>query len=311
MPTRRRSPLRPPSKPAVRTRPSPAASESPAVPEDEDAVRLHKALADAGIGSRREMEAWIAEGRVTVNGETAQLGQRVTPRDVIKVSGRRVYLRAAETKRVRVLLYHKQEGEIVSRDDPKGRATVFEQLPKIRGAKWVSVGRLDFNTEGLMIFTTSGELANRLMHPRFEVEREYAVRVLGELTPDMQQQLLDGVELEDGEARVESLAEAGGEGANRWWRVVILEGRYREVRRLFDAVGVKVSRLIRTRYGPVALPPQLKRGQKHELDETEVKRLLRWADMPIPDSRPRPAGRNAPRKPASGRAAKSNPTKRT
>jgi 23S rRNA pseudouridine2605 synthase len=251
------------------------------------------------------MEAWIAEGRVTVNGETAQVGDRVTARDVIKVSGRRVYLRAPEEKRIRVLLYHKQEGEIVSRDDPKGRATVFEQLPKIRGAKWVSVGRLDFNTEGLMIFTTSGELANRLMHPRFEVEREYAVRVLGELTPDMQQLLLDGVKLEDGEARVESLVEAGGEGANRWWRVVIKEGRYREVRRLFDAVGVKVSRLIRTRYGPVALPPQLKRGQKHELDDAEVKRLLRWAGISVPDSRPRPGGRNTPRKPASGRSARS------
>ncbi len=217
MPSRRRSPLRPPGKPAARA-PSPAgaAGRSARVQEPEEEVRLHKALADAGIGSRREMEAWIAEGRVTVNGETAQVGQRVTSHDVIKVSGRRVYLRAPESKRVRVLIYHKQEGEIVSRDDPKGRATVFEQLPRIRGAKWVSVGRLDFNTEGLMIFTTSGELANRLMHPRFEVEREYAVRVLGELTPEMQQQLLDGVELEDGEARVESLAEAGGEGANRW-----------------------------------------------------------------------------------------------
>lgn len=313
--TRRRSPLRPPSKPRVPAAAPEAGAGRPGrtpAPALEEQVRLHKALADAGIGSRREMEAWIAEGRVTVNGETAQVGQSVTSRDVIKVSGRRVYLRAPETKRVRVLIYHKQEGEIVSRDDPKGRATVFEQLPKIRGAKWVSVGRLDFNTEGLMIFTTSGELANRLMHPRFEVEREYAVRVLGELTPEMQKRLLDGVELEDGEARVESLSEAGGEGANRWWRVVIKEGRYREVRRLFDAVGIKVSRLIRTRYGPVALPPQLKRGQKHELDETEVKRLLRWADMPIPDSRPRPAqGRAAPRKPTSGRSGKVNSTKRT
>lgn len=265
---------------------------------------MHKALADAGLGSRREMEAWIAEGRVTVNGETAKVGQPVSSQDVIKVSGRRVYLRAPEGKRIRVLLYHKQEGEIVSRDDPQGRATVFEQLPKIRGAKWVSVGRLDFNTEGLMIFTTSGELANRLMHPRFEVEREYAVRVLGELTPEMQRQLLDGVELEDGEARVESLVEAGGEGANRWWRVVIMEGRYREVRRLFDTIGAKVSRLIRIRYGPVELPPQLKRGQKHELDETEVKQLLRWTGMPVPDSRPRPEGRSAPRKPGSGRSGR-------
>lgn len=314
----RRSPLRPPTRP----RPAPVsgiaehpdaahgaarqvrAPRQPRQAEPEEQVRLHKALADAGLGSRREMEAWIAEGRVTVNGETAKVGQPVSSQDVIKVSGRRVYLRAPEGKRVRVLIYHKQEGEIVSRDDPQGRATVFEQLPRIRGAKWVSVGRLDYNTEGLMIFTTSGELANRLMHPRFEVEREYAVRVLGELTPEMQRQLVEGVELEDGEARVERLVEAGGEGANRWWRVIIMEGRYREVRRLFDAIGARVSRLIRIRYGPVELPPQLKRGQKHELDETEVKRLLRWTDMPVPESRPQPGGRNAPRKPVPGRSGR-------
>ncbi len=308
---RRRTPLRPPSKPVKPVPEAAPSHEARTKPrstrqvEPQTEIRLHKALADAGVGSRREMEAWIAEGRVTVNGETAQVGDRVTARDVIKVSGRRVYLREPEEKRIRVLIYHKQEGEIVSRDDPKGRATVFEQLPKIRGSKWVSVGRLDFNTEGLMIFTTSGELANRLMHPRFEVEREYAVRVLGELTPEMQRQLLDGIELEDGEARVESLVEAGGEGVNRWWRVVIQEGRYREVRRLFEAVGVKVSRLIRIRYGPVELPPQLKRGQKHELDETEVKKLLRWTGMPVPESRPRPASRNAPRKPSPSRSGRS------
>jgi len=332
MTTRRRSPLRPPSKPAARparqkpaaAHPVPTGDTSPAedatqkqrtspVPETrpkrwqdepEAPIKLHKALADAGIGSRRDMEAWIAEGRVTVNDQTAKVGDRVTSRDVIKVSGRRVYLRPATEKRVRVLLYHKQEGEIVSRDDPKGRATVFEQLPKIRGAKWVSVGRLDFNTEGLMIFTTSGELANRMMHPRFEVEREYAVRVLGELTPDMQHQLLQGIELEDGEARLESLVEAGGEGANRWWRAVIMEGRYREVRRLFDAVGVKVSRLIRTRYGPVALPPQLKRGQKQELDEMEVRQLLKWAGIATPQRQIRPqqsAAKNSPRGRTGGR----------
>jgi 23S rRNA pseudouridine2605 synthase len=323
MPTRRRSPLRPPSKPAAKpSRPVPATiheaplrdhpqTEGPAQTrpkrwqaEPEAPIKLHKALADAGIGSRRDMEVWIAEGRVTVNEQTAKVGDRVTSRDVIKVSGRRVYLRPAAEKRVRVLLYHKQEGEIVSRDDPKGRATVFEQLPKIRGAKWVSVGRLDFNTEGLMIFTTSGELANRMMHPRFEVEREYAVRVLGELTPEMQQQLLQGIELEDGEARLESLVEAGGEGANRWWRAVIMEGRYREVRRLFDAVGVKVSRLIRTRYGPVALPPQLKRGQKQELDELEVRQLLKWAGIATPQRQIRPqqtTGKNSPRGQAGAR----------
>lgn len=248
----------------------------------DDAVRLQKALADAGVGSRRDMEAWIAEGRVTVNGVTAQVGDKVTANDVVKVSGRRVYLRDPESKRVRVLLYHKPEGEIVSRDDPKGRTSVFDQLPKIRGAKWISIGRLDYNTEGLLIFTTNGELANRLMHPRFEVEREYAVRVLGELTPDMQKQLVTGVELDDGEAKLESLYEGGGEGVNRWWRVVIMEGRNREVRRLFDAVGVKVSRLIRTRYGPMLLPPQLKRGQKYELDAESVAKLMKWAGLDAP-----------------------------
>lgn len=319
MPTRRRSPLRPPSKPATRPnntvaspsvwRAAKAVAEKSAQQnqlgnksqprpkrwqaEPEAPIKLHKALADAGLGSRRDMEAWIAEGRVTVNDETAKVGDRVTSRDVIKVSGRRVYLRPAAGKRIRVLIYHKQEGEIVSRDDPKGRASVFDQLPKIRGSKWVSVGRLDFNTEGLMIFTTSGELANRMMHPRFEVEREYAVRVLGELTPARQQRLLQGVELEDGEARLESLEQAGGEGANRWWRVVILEGRYREVRRLFDAVGVKVSRLIRTRYGPVALPPQLKRGQKQELDEMQVRQLLQWAGIAMPQEQTRPTRKTA------------------
>jgi 23S rRNA pseudouridine2605 synthase len=323
MPTRRRSPLRPPSKPVLRpARPQPSPDQAAPAgerartgaierarpkrwqAEAETPLKLHKALADAGLGSRREMEAWIAEGRVSVNDEVAKVGDRVTSRDVVKVSGRRVYLRPAADKRVRVLLYHKQEGEIVSRDDPQGRASVFEQLPRIRGAKWVSVGRLDFNTEGLMVFTTSGELANRLMHPRFEVEREYAVRVLGELTPAMQQQLVEGVALEDGDARLESLVEAGGEGANRWWRAVILEGRYREVRRLFDAVGVKVSRLIRTRYGPIALPPQLKRGQKQELDESEVRTLLKWAGIaaPHPSGRARPAdGRSPPRGGTRGR----------
>ena len=295
MNTRRRSPIRPPSN-ATPGKPSRVRAHTPeapiqdahdlsqeeaalAMPVMDDAVRLQKALADAGVGSRREMEAWIAEGRVTVNGVTAEVGDKVTANDVVKVSGRRVYLRDPESKRVRVLLYHKPEGEIVSRDDPKGRVSVFDQLPKIRGAKWISIGRLDYNTEGLLIFTTHGELANRLMHPRFEVEREYAVRVLGELTPEMQQQLVNGVELDDGEAKLESLYEGGGEGVNRWWRVVIMEGRNREVRRLFDAVGVKVSRLIRTRYGPVVLPPQLKRGQKYELDAENVAKLMKWAGL--------------------------------
>lgn len=250
--------------------------------------RLQKALASAGLGSRREMETWISEGRVQVNGETAVLGSKVSARDIIKVSGKRVYIRF-EDKRTRVLIYHKAEGEIVSRDDPEGRDTVFDNLPKLRGAKWIAIGRLDFNTEGLMIFTTSGELANNLMHPRFEVEREYAVRVLGELTEEMIQKLLAGVELDDGPAKLQSLFVAGGEGANRWYRVIIKEGRKREVRRIFEHLGLTVSRLTRIRFGPISLPPQLRRGQKTELDDDMVAQILAWAEMdPSPRRKPRP-----------------------
>lgn len=250
-----------------------------AIAPEAPSERLHKALATAGLGSRREMEEWIAEGRIQVNGETATVGTKVGPRDIVKVSGRRVYLRFEDTRRTRILIYHKSEGEIVSRDDPKGRATVFDALPKLRGAKWIAVGRLDYNTDGLMIFTTSGELANKLMHPRFEVEREYAVRVLGELTDEQIQQLLDGVELDDGPAQLQSCYRAGGEGANRWYRVVIKEGRKREVRRIFEHLGLTVSRLTRIRFGPVALPPQLRRGQKMELDDDLVARVMTWAGM--------------------------------
>jgi 23S rRNA pseudouridine2605 synthase len=172
-------------------------------------------------------------------------------------------------------MYHKPEGEIVSRDDPDGRPSVFAALPRIRGGRWITVGRLDFNTSGLLLFTTSGELANKLMHPSSELVREYAVRVLGELTPEAQKQLLEGVELEDGKANFASLEDAGGEGANRWVRVTLFEGRNREVRRMFEAVGGTVSRLIRVRYGPFVLPPQLKRGRCRELSEIEVKELLK------------------------------------
>ncbi|MGO9443821.1 MAG: pseudouridine synthase [Thiobacillaceae bacterium] len=253
----------------------------------ETSIKLQKALADSGLGSRRDMEELIAQGRVTVNGETASIGARVTSRDVIKLSGRRIYLRPAADKRIRVLIYHKPDGEIVSRDDPGGRATVFDQLPKIRGSKWLAVGRLDLTTEGLLLFTTSGDLANRLTHPKFEVEREYAIRILGELTMEAHDQLLKGVELEDGLARFDNLIEAGGEGANRWWKGVVREGRNREVRRLIEAVGLTVSRLIRTRFGPVSLPPQLKRGQYNELDDRVVAQLLGWVGMQVPVRTPR------------------------
>ena len=247
--------------------------------------RLQKVLAQAGIGSRREMEEWIAAGRISVNGVTAELGQSVVPTDKIKIGGRLVNVRFTTTKTPRVVMYHKPEGEIVSRDDPEGRPSVFNALPRIRGGRWIAVGRLDFNTSGLLLFTTSGELANKLTHPSSELVRDYAVRVLGELTLEAQQQLLSGIELEDGPASFASLQDAGGEGANHWYRVTLYEGRNREVRRMFEAVGCTVSRLIRVRYGPFNLPPQLKRGRVHELNEVEVKALVRELDKMI-----KPAG---------------------
>ena len=248
--------------------------------------RLQKILAQAGVGSRREMEEWIAAGKITVNGEVAKIGQSVVPTDKVKIGGRLINIRFTGNARPpRVLMYHKPEGEIVSRDDPDGRPSVFAALPRIRGGRWITVGRLDFNTSGLLLFTTSGELANKLMHPSSELVREYAVRVLGELTPEAQKQLLEGVELEDGKASFASLEDAGGEGANRWVRVTLFEGRNREVRRMFEAVGCTVSRLIRVRYGPFVLPPQLKRGRCRELSEAEVKELLKQLRPVAPGSR--------------------------
>lgn len=258
--------------------------------------RLHKMLSAAGIGSRREMEDWIAEGRITVNGQVATVGAQVTPADVVKVDGRPVRLHW-KIELPKVLIYHKPEGEIVSRDDPDGRVSVFDSLPRLKGQRWISVGRLDFNTEGLLIFTTSGELANRLSHPRYEVEREYAVRVLGDLTTEHMDKLTKGIELEDGLANVESIYAAGGEGANQWYRLVIKEGRNREVRRLFEAIGLTVSRLIRVRFGPVAMPPRVKRGMRQDLTEDEVKKLLDWCGLDASGKpKPRPGeGSDEPR----------------
>ncbi len=244
--------------------------------------RLQKVLAQAGIGSRREMEEWIAAGRVTVNGQPAELGMRVAEGDVIRADRRVIRVRAQGEHLPRVLLYHKQEGEIVSRDDPEGRATVFDKLPKLRAQKWIAIGRLDFNTSGLLIFTTSGDLANRLMHPRFEVEREYAVRVQGEMTLEqMKQMVKQGIELDDGPVKFEKLLDEGGEGFNHWYRLVVKEGRNRIVRRTFEALGLPVSRLMRVRFGMVSLPPRLKRGMLAELDEGEIRQMLEWAGMPM------------------------------
>ncbi len=235
-------------------------------------VRLQKVLAEAGYGSRRELEEWIVAGRVSVNGMPAGVGQKVGPGDRVKINGKLVNLRFTE-RAPRVLMYHKPEGEIVSRDDPEGRPTVFERLPVLRKGRWIAIGRLDFNTSGLLLFTNNGELANRLMHPRYEIEREYAVRVIGELGEEQIETLKNGVALEDGEARFSTVADGGGEGSNHWYRVTISEGRNREVRRMFEAIGLTVSRLMRVRYGPVQMPRQLKRGGWAEMPDDDVRAL--------------------------------------
>lgn len=260
--------------------------------------KLHKVLADAGIGSRRDMEELIVAGRVSVNGAPAHVGQRITPTDQVRVNGKPLNVRRAPGRAPRVLLYHKVAGEIVSQDDPEGRPSIFQKLPKVSGGRWIAVGRLDFNTEGLLVLTTSGELANRLMHPRFEVEREYAVRVMGELTQEQTDRLLVGVDLEDGPARFARLEDAGGQGANHWYRAVISEGRNREVRRIFEAVGLQVSRLIRIRFGAVQLPRALSRGRFQELAPAWVEAWLHDLGIGSDDVRPR-QGAGAPRK-ASG-----------
>jgi len=240
---------------------------------EDDAPKLHKVLAEAGMGSRRDMEELIIAGRVSVNGEPAHIGQRILPTDAVRINGKLVQ-RKVSKKPPRVLVYHKPAGEIVSHDDPDGRPSVFDRLPTMKTGKWLAVGRLDFNTEGLLLFTTSGDLANRLMHPRYNIDREYAVRTLGELEEGMRQKLLAGVELEDGMAQFTKIADGGGEGVNKWYRVVIGEGRNREVRRMFEAIGLTVSRLIRTRYGALTLPSNLKRGRWEEMEENTVRDLL-------------------------------------
>lgn len=237
-----------------------------------DSPKLHKVLAQAGMGSRLEMEQLILEGRISVNGEPAHIGQRIQYGDQVRVNGKTIRVQIAPPP-ARVLAYHKPAGEIVTRDDPQSRPTVFRKLPKLSQGKWLSIGRLDLNTEGLLLFTNSGELANSLMHPRFSIEREYAVRVLGGLSDEEKQRLLDGIELEDGRAQFKTIENGGGEGANQWYRVVICEGRNREVRRMIESLGHAVSRLIRIRYGAMVLPSNLRQGHWIELSDDELKSL--------------------------------------
>jgi 23S rRNA pseudouridine2605 synthase len=241
-----------------------------------ESPKLHKVLAQSGLGSRLEMEQLIIEGRISVNNEPAHIGQRIQFGDHIKVNGKPIRFRI-DPPPARVIAYHKPVGEVVTHDDPQNRPTVFRRLPKLHQGKWQSVGRLDLNTEGLLLFTSSGELANNLMHPRFGLVREYAVRVLGSLSKEEKQMLLSGVKLDDGMAQFGSIEAGGGEGSNCWYRVTISEGRNREVRRMLEAVGHAVSRLIRIRYGAMVLPRGLKRGAWMELDEADIQALVKAA----------------------------------
>lgn len=235
--------------------------------------RIQKLLAQAGVGSRRQVEKWILEGAIHVNGDVAKLGDKITTRDIVKLRGRPVKLAGKLEVNTQVLIYHKPAGEIVSKKDPEGRPSVFKRLPRLKAGRWIAVGRLDLNTQGLLMFTNDGDLANKLMHPSKQIDREYAVRVMGTVTHDMLERLVNGVELEDGKARFEDIQESGGEGINRWFHVVVAEGRNRVVRRLWESQDCKVSRLIRVRYGTVFLPPGLPAGQHQFLDKKEVEAL--------------------------------------
>ncbi len=268
----------------------PAADEGPT-------SKLQKRLAEAGLGSRRAMEELIQSGQVAVNGRVAKLGLRVGAGDRITVAGEPLAERrvAREARGPRVVLYHKPEGEIVSRSDPEGRPSVFDRVPVVQRGRWLAVGRLDFNTCGLLVFTDSGDLANRLTHPRFQQPRDYAVRIVGELTAEQIRSLRAGITLEDGPARFEMLEAQGGEGTNRWYRVRVREGRNRLVRRMFAATGMTVSRLMRTRFGPFELPPRLKRGQWLRVDAAEVQQALQQLQPKSSDATPRPASNAAPR----------------
>ena len=250
------------------------------------AERLQKVLARAGFGSRRQIETWIRAGKITVNGKLAELGVSVSESDLVKIEGRLVSISTDPASTARTLIYHKPAGELTTRKDEAGRPTVFDNLPKIKKGRWITVGRLDFNTSGLLLVTTDGELAHRLMHPSWQVEREYAVRILGKVEEGVLQRLLDGVELDDGVAAFASIRDAGGSGANHWYHVIVREGKNREVRRLWESQGLQVSRLIRIRYGPVGLPRDVRAGRFRDLPQDEIKALYAMVKLDAPAPRP-------------------------
>jgi len=258
------------------------ATTTPKKAETEDAAggeRIQKILARGGVGSRREIERWIAEGRLTLNGHRVQLGDRLKEGDRLLLNDRIINWEKFALQPTRVLLYHKPTGEVVTRRDPEGRPVIFAQLPKLETARWIAVGRLDINTSGLLLVTNNGELANRLMHPSSQVEREYAVRILGDVSDTTLALLKQGVELEDGKAKFDEIRFFGGEGANKWYHVIVSEGRNRLVRRLWESQGVTVSRLMRVRYGPVVLPERLKAQSHYEINDKELELLFEFAGM--------------------------------
>jgi len=236
--------------------------------------KLQKVLARAAVGSRREMERWISQGRIKVNDKVATLGDRVTAKDKIKVDNKMINQKRTEVQQ-RVIVYHKPVGEVCTRDDPEGRTTIYSNLPKLRTGRWISVGRLDLNTSGLLLLTTDGELANKLMHPSSEIEREYAVRILGEVSPEILKQLQTSVPLEDGDAHFSDVKESGGQGANHWYNVILKEGRNREVRRLWEHFGFAVSRLMRVRYGDIKLERRVRPTKSEDLTEKELLELYK------------------------------------
>ena len=260
-------------------RPQKPDSKTPTKSTTEGPERIQKLLARAGVGSRREVESWIEAGRLQINAEPVMPGQKASVQDRIELDGKRLDIAAGAQVLRRVLIYNKPEGEVTTRRDPEGRPTVFDRLPRLPDHRWIAIGRLDINTTGLVLFTTDGELANRLMHPSRQVDREYAVRVFGEVDEAMIKRLSEGVMLEDGTARFTDISEAGGKGMNQWFHVTLMEGRNREVRRLWESQGVKVSRLKRVRYGPVFLPSRLVMGKWEELDQKAVDTLSRSVDL--------------------------------
>lgn len=270
--------------------------------------KVQKVLARAGYGSRREIEEWISAGRIKINNKIAQLGDRVSDSDRVQVDGKPVHRNKLKPRRCRVLIYHKPVGEVCTRSDPEGRETIFRRLPKLNTGRWIAVGRLDINTSGLLLLTTDGELANRLMHPSREIEREYAVRVHGQVATEMLERLQQGVELDDGPARFDTIIDAGGDGSNHWYHVILKEGRNREVRRLWESQGLQVSRLVRVRFGMVPLPRGQKPGRWEDMAEGDIVQLRRSVGLETEIPQKRSQGARGPR---SGTRNKSRSHKAT